>query len=285
MRARAKINLYLDVLSKREDSYHELSTIMQSLAIYDGIYIKKIYKPNYLKLVSNLSWLPCDERNLVHQAASYMIKRFDVKEGIFIELKKMIPASAGLGGGSADCAATLVGIRNLFNLPIKDSELVEIGARFGADVPFCLMRGCCLATGIGEKLQRLPSMPHAYVLLVRPPVAVSTPEVFRDFSIDNKSRPTDLDELIKSIGDKNLKGVTNNLYNALEENVCKKYPIISAVKAKLIKHGAAGALMSGSGPTVFGIFERRNAGFAAMHSIKSAYPEFSEVFLTTFYNV
>jgi len=289
MKARAKINLYLDVLARRDDGYHDLIMIMQSLALYDSIFIKKVHKPNYLKLVTNLPWLPCDERNLAHKAASYLIKRFNISDGIFIELHKVIPASAGLGGGSADCAAVLVGMRNLFDLPMSNDDLIEIGLQFGADVPFCVKRGCALAEGIGDRLTALPPAPAAHVLLVRPPVPVSTAEIFRSYAKDdaahNKSeRHGDVNELQKSISRNDFHTMASQLYNALEPITAKKHPIILDIKSELIQLGAAGAMMSGSGPTVFGLFDNFAQADAAKGAIKEAHPNFTEVFLTKFYN-
>jgi len=283
LRARAKINLFLDILGKREDGYHELVTIMQSLMLYDGLHVKKIHKPGYLKMICNLPWLPCDEKNLAYRAAQYMIGQYGISEGVFLELRKAIPASAGLGGGSADCAAALVGMRNLFGLPVSNAELIEIGAKFGADVPFCLMRGTVLAQGIGERLTRLPPAPFSYVVLVKPPIAVSTAEIFRTYRHEDKPPAPDIMIMQNSIRNQDYDSMAANMYNALEHVTIARHPIIAEIKGELLDLGADGAMMSGSGPTVFGIFDTRQKALAAMRAMKAAYPDYNEIFLTRFY--
>lgn len=254
MYARAKINLALNILEKRKDNYHEIETIMHSLAFYDAINIKKVNKDDYgIKIVSNALWLPTDSRNLVYQAADYLINRFDIKTGIFIDIKKNIPSSAGLAGGSSDCAATLIGIRNLFELPIQNSELIKIGVKFGADVPFCIFRGCALAKGIGEKLNRIPSLPYVHIALITPPVLCSTKEIFSKFSKTKNS--SDIEKLIFYINKKDIFGICKNLGNDLEDITIKKAPLILKIKNFLDKNGALKSLMTGSGPTVFAIFK------------------------------
>ena len=177
LRARAKINITLDAIRKMENGYHELEMIMQTVNLCDNLHIKKT-NTGKVELKSNLVWLPCDSRNLVYRAAEYMRETYNIKEGIEIELVKNIPVAAGLAGGSSDCAATLVGINNLFRLNISQEELMKIGKSFGADVPYCILRGTALAEGIGEKLTVLPNFPNCYVLLAKPPISVSTASVF-----------------------------------------------------------------------------------------------------------
>lgn len=166
LRARAKINITLDAIRKMENGYHELEMIMQTVNLCDNLHIKKT-NTGKVELKSNLVWLPCDSRNLVYRAAEYMRETYNIKEGIEIELVKNIPVAAGLAGGSSDCAATLVGINNLFRLNISQEELMKIGKSFGADVPYCILRGTALAEGIGEKLTVLPNFPNCYVLLAK----------------------------------------------------------------------------------------------------------------------
>jgi len=281
VKARAKINLSLDITGKREDGYHEISTVMQTVALHDAMHIKKIYKPDYhLKVVSNLAWLPDDERNLAYRAAKYLKDRFDIAEGIFINIEKVIPASAGLGGGSADCAAALLGIRNLFKLPLTDDELCELSVQFGADVPFCVMRGCAHATGIGEILQPLPQLPYMHIVLAKPPVIVSTEEVFRDFDIDTVTKRPDTQGLIDGIENRDLSEICAGMANVLESVTAKKHPIINDLKAFLMDKGAEVAMMTGSGPTVFGIFNGRKAAEEAAKALKKAYRNFNDIFVT-----
>jgi len=281
VKGRAKINFALDITGKRADGYHEVSTVMQSLALYDGLYIKKIRKPDYfVKVVSNIPWLPGDERNLAYRAAKYLQNRFAIKEGIFIEINKAIPASAGLAGGSVDCAAALVGIRNLFGLPLSNDDLCRLSVQFGADVPFCVMGGCAHATGIGEVLTPLPPVPHMYIVLVRPPVIVSTTDVFRDFNLAAVANRPDIEQIIHSIRAGDLKGICDSMGNVLESVTAKKYPVIDELKGFLAKRDALSAMMTGSGPTVFGIFAGRAAAVNAARALKAEYPQFDEIFVT-----
>ena len=287
VKARAKINLAIDVLGKREDGYHDLHMVMQSLSLYDDVVIKKIFKEDYLKIVSNLSWLPDDDRNIVYRVAAYMAKTFNLPTGIFIEMNKRIPVSAGLGGGSADCAATLFGIRTLFSLPLTDSDLMEIGAKFGADVPFCVMRGTAEAKGVGEILRKLPPLPHAYVLLVKPPVIISTADVFKKFKFDgneNAKRPN-IDELIMRINNRRPIGeIAGAMGNVLELVTAQEYPVIEEIKRLLMEQGAVGSLMSGSGATVFGLFFSKETMKKAASAVRSAFPNIRDVILTDFYD-
>jgi 4-diphosphocytidyl-2-C-methyl-D-erythritol kinase len=280
IKARAKINLSLDITGKREDGYHEISTIMQTLSLHDSLHIKKIYKPDYLKVVSNLPWLPDDERNLAYLAAKYLKDRFNIAEGIFINIEKAIPASAGLAGGSADCAAALLGIRNLFALPLDDEELGRLSLQFGADVPFCVMRGCAHATGIGEVLEPLGPLPYMHIVLAKPTVIVSTGEVFQNFDIANMGKRPDTQRILHGIANRDLTEICAGMANVLESVTAKRHPIIGELKDFLIEQGAKAAMMTGSGPTVFGIFAGRKAAEEAAKALKSTYRGFSNIFVT-----
>ena len=280
IKGRAKINLALDIVGKRDDGYHQLSTIMQTMTLCDSLLIKKIQKPDYLKVISNLPWLPNDQRNLAWQAARYLIDRFAIPDGIFISINKAIPASAGLGGGSADCAATLLGIRNLFGLPISNEEIKELSVRFGADVPFCVMQGCAHAGGIGEELSPLPPLPPMYVLLVKPNVIVSTEDVFKRYDPEKVAARPDVDKVIHNIHKGNLAGICENIANVLESVSAVRYPIIDDIKAVMTENGALTAMMTGSGPTVFGIFKTRKAARGAADAVKATYPRINEIFVT-----
>jgi 4-diphosphocytidyl-2-C-methyl-D-erythritol kinase len=280
IKARAKINLALDIEKKRPDGYHEVATIMHSVSLFDNLYVKKVYKPDYLKLVSNLPWLPTDEKNLAYAAAKYLKEQYAIDVGIFMNLTKAIPVSAGLGGGSANCAAALKAVTKLFGLPLKDEDLIELGAKFGADVPFCVKGGAALATGFGEKLQTLKKMPFCYILLVKPPIIVSTEEIFTNFDISKVDKRPDIEQMVHHLQSRNLKGIAAGAINVLESVTAVRNPVINAIKEDLMELGALGAAMSGSGPTVFGIFDQRKRSDAAFEAIKSKYPEFNEIFLT-----
>ena len=284
VKARAKINLSLDITGVREDGYHEISTVMQTLALHDTLHIKKIYKPEYLKVVSNLHWLPDDERNLAYRAAKYLKDRFAIDDGIFINIEKVIPASAGLAGGSADCAATLLGIRNLYSLPLEDDELRDLSVQFGADVPFCVMRGCAHATGIGEVLEPLPPLPYMHIALVKPPVIVSTEEVFRNFDLAAVRERPDTQRVIYGIANSNLEEICAGMANVLQSVTARQHPIINELEDFLIERGAMQAMMTGSGPTVFGIFTSRKAAQEAAKALFKTYKEFDEIFVTRLIN-
>jgi len=280
-RAKAKINLSLDILGKREiDGYHDVSTIMQTISLLDILHIKKVYKPDYLKMITNMGWLPTDERNLAYQAAAYLKSKFAIETGIFIELHKQIPASAGMGGGSADCAAVLRGVRNLFKLPLDDEDLIELGAKFGADVPFCVMGGTAHATGIGEKLQSIPRLPFCHIVVIKPPAIVSTQEVFAEFDIKRVKKRPDIEKVLHCFHKQDLSGIAKNMANVLESVTETKHPIITDIKEFLMEQGALGAMMTGSGPTVFAIFISKRDATNAINRAKERYLDINEIFLT-----
>jgi 4-diphosphocytidyl-2-C-methyl-D-erythritol kinase len=283
VKARAKINVALDVVGKRADGYHELKTVMQTLYLHDVVTIKKVRKENYLKLSCSKDWLPTDERNLAYRAADYMLKTYGLDSGVYIELEKNIPVAAGLAGGSSDCAAVLVGMRNLYNLPLSLNDLAETGVRFGADVPYCVKRGTMLAEGIGERLTRLPPFPDAHVLLVKPPVSVSTAEVFGEYVLEN--RRIEFDGLLKFIAEKNLCGICSMMENALESVTARKFGIITDIKETMAQNGALGCLMSGSGPTVFGLFDGTEDVRKAANAVRARFPEIKDIIPTRIFNV
>lgn len=283
LRARAKINITLDAISKMENGYHQLEMIMQTVNLCDNVNIKKTNTGD-IQLKSNLVWLPCDSRNLVYRAAEYMKNTYNIKEGLEIELVKNIPVAAGLAGGSSDCAATLVGINNLFRLNISQEELMKIGKDFGADVPYCILRGTALAQGIGEKLTVLPNFPNCYVLLAKPPISVSTGAVFGALNLEKVKKHPHTSTIIEYIEKGNLQGVADNMVNVLESVTCVKYPVIEEIKKTMLENGALGSMMSGSGPTVFGLFTSYKEGIHALKLIKQKFRT-KEVYLTTVFNV
>ncbi|MCL2855092.1 MAG: 4-(cytidine 5'-diphospho)-2-C-methyl-D-erythritol kinase [Defluviitaleaceae bacterium] len=283
IKARAKINLALDVLGKRDDGYHDISSVMQTVSLCDTLQIKKIYKPNYgLKLATNVTWLAVDERNLVYRTAAYLKEVFAIETGIFIHIAKEIPTSAGLGGGSADCAATLLGMRKLFKLPLSDDDLMDLAVKFGADVPFCVHGGTAHAMGIGEKLKSLPNPPFAQVLIVKPPVIVSTGEVFAGFTMDKPTTRPDIDKIIHHINQGDLEGMCNEMGNVLEAVTIPLNPQIADIKRVLMAQGAMGAMMTGSGATVFGIFEKHHQMEQVAKAVKATFADIKEIFLTKF---
>lgn len=283
LKARAKINLTLDVTGKREDNYHILEMIMQTISLYDKVYVKKIDKP-VLRLKSNLDWLPVDERNLAYMAAKLLKEEFQIKQGIFIELDKRIPVAAGLAGGSTDCAAVLIAVNRLFRLGLSKEELMKYGLRLGADVPYCIMRGTVLAQGIGEVLTPLSQQcPFCYVVLVKLPISVSTAFVYKNLSLQSiQSRPNTA-KMIQSIENGDLEGVCNYLCNVLETVTISHYPEINKVKKRLLQLGAKGSLMSGSGPTVFGLFKEKETAQKAVLQLKEELKIKDIIFTTIFH--
>lgn len=282
LNARAKINITLDVIRKREDGYHDLSMIMQTINLCDNITITTTDNNN-IELTSNFSWLPCDERNLIYKAAALMKEKYSIKKGLKIHLTKNIPVAAGMAGGSSDCAATLIGIRNLFKIKADDSELMKLGKTLGADVPYCILRGTALAEGIGEKLTQLPPFPDSIVLIAKPPINVSTATVFGNFNINNVEKHPDNNKMIELIKNKDLNGICENMCNVLESVTIKNYPIIADIKKAMLDNGAIGSLMSGSGPTVFGFYENYEKALSALKSIRSLY-KLKEIYITTIFN-
>ena len=253
LKARAKINLGLDVLRKREDGYHDVRMVMQTIGIYDRLIITRIPEED-IRIKSNLFFLPVNENNLIYKAAKLLKDRFGFAGGVEIDLNKFIPVSAGLAGGSTDAASTLFGINRLFDLGLSTKDLMELGVSIGADVPYCVMRGTALAEGIGEKLTALPPLPRCWILIAKPPINVSTKLVYESLDMNGVDRHPDMDGLIDAIERQDINGVCSLMGNVLENVTVPLYPVIESIKNDMMDNGAINAMMSGSGPTVFGIF-------------------------------
>ena len=255
LKAMAKINLGLDVLGKREDGYHEVRMIMQTIRMYDILDIRKPRRPGIV-LTTNLPFIPTDQRNLVYKAAQMLMEEFDVEEGLSIKLRKFIPVAAGMAGGSSDAAAAFVGVNRMFHLGLTEEQLMERAVKVGADVPYCIMRGTALAEGIGEKLTRLPRVPHCYVLGGKPGVNVSTKTAYENLKLDDPAvvHP-DIDGMVTAVRNGDLDGMISRMGNVFEPGIISKYPVIQEIKDLMESNGARKAMMSGSGPTVFGIFD------------------------------
>lgn len=256
LRALAKINLGLDILRKREDGYHEVRMIMQTIQMYDVLKMKKVKKPG-ISLSVNYPYIPSDERNLVYKAAKLLMDEFQVKEGVDICLEKFIPVAAGMAGGSSDAAAAMVGINRLFKLGLSERELMDRAVNIGADVPYCIMRGTALAKGIGEKLTRIAQIPDCFVLIGKPGISVSTKMAYESLQLDKISSHPDIDGMIRDIENGDLLTMTEKMGNVFEPGIIEKYPVIGEIKDLMEDNGALKAMMSGSGPTVFGIFDDR----------------------------
>lgn len=262
LRAFAKINLGLDILRKREDGYHEVRMIMQTIQMYDVLEMKKVKKPG-ISLSVNYPYIPSDERNLVYKAAKLLMDEFQVKEGVDIRLEKFIPVAAGMAGGSSDTAAAMVGINHLFKLGLSEKDLMDRAVNIGADVPYCIMRGTALAEGIGEKLTRIAQVPDCYVLIGKPGIGVSTKTAYESLQLDKIQSHPDIDGMIRDIENGNLLAMTDKMGNVFESGIIGKYPVIGEIKDLMEANGALKAMMSGSGPTVFGIFDDREKMEAA----------------------
>lgn len=256
LRALAKINLGLDILRKREDGYHEVRMIMQTIQMYDVLKMKKVKKPG-ISLSVNYPYIPSDERNLVYKAAKLLMDEFQVKEGVDICLEKFIPVAAGMAGGSSDAAAAMVGINRLFKLGLSERELMDRAVNIGADVPYCIMRGTALAEGIGEKLTRIAQIPDCFVLIGKQGISVSTKMAYESLQLDKISSHPDIDGMIRDIENGDLLTMTEKMGNVFEPGIIEKYPVIGEIKDLMEDNGALKAMMSGSGPTVFGIFDDR----------------------------
>ena len=262
LRAFAKINLGLDILRKREDGYHEVRMIMQTIQMYDVLEMKKVKKPG-ISLSVNYPYIPSDERNLVYKAAKLLMDEFQVKEGVDIRLEKFIPVAAGMAGGSSDAAAAMVGINHLFKLGLSEKDLMDRAVNIGADVPYCIMRGTALAEGIGEKLTRIAQVPDCYVLIGKPGIGVSTKTAYESLQLDKIQSHPDIDGMIRDIENGDLLAMTDKMGNVFESGIIGKYPVIGEIKDLMEANGALKAMMSGSGPTVFGIFDDREKMEAA----------------------
>lgn len=253
LKARAKVNLGLDVLRRREDGYHQVKMIMQSIGIYDVVIIKKLNDPSII-IKTNVNYLPTNENNLMHKAAKLLLDEFNIKQGVIIELEKYIPVAAGMAGGSTDAAATMIGINKLFDLGLSDEELMIRGVKIGADVPFCIMGGTVLAEGIGEELTKLKAFNWNHIIVAKPAINVSTKYVYENLKLDENTKHPDIDGMIKDIENEDVYGMCSKMGNVLEDVTVKQYDEIAKIKNKMIALGAINSLMSGSGPTVFGVF-------------------------------
>lgn len=280
LKAYGKINLGLDVVRRLENGYHEVRMIMQSVELADTVTVKQLSEDRIVVRTDREN-LPCDERNLAYKAAKLMKESYSIRDGVEIFLEKHIPMAAGMAGGSADCAAVLKGMNELFDLGLKLEELQKIGVKLGADVPYCLMGGCALSEGIGEILTALKNPPSCVLLLAKPEIDVSTKYVYENLRLDMLERHPDIDGMIRDIEEGNLEKLCGKLENVLESVTGKEYPVIGEIERVMKEAGALAGIMSGSGPTVFGIFKEKESAETAMDRIKGQNLA-KEVFLSKF---
>ena len=268
MKALAKVNLGLDVIRRREDGYHEVKMIMQTVRLYDRIILEKTQKG--ISMETNLSFLPVNEQNIAYRAAKMLMDEFHIQSGLHIKIDKHIPVAAGMAGGSTDGAAVLYGVNKIFELGLTKRQLMERGVKLGADVPYCIMRGTVLSEGIGEILTPVSSLPDCHILIAKPPVSVSTKHVYENLKLDKIEKHPDIDGMVEALRIEDLHGVTQRMENVLETVTIPEHPEIQQIKEMMIKEGALNALMSGSGPTVFGIFDDREKGMRARDLLRKS---------------
>jgi len=251
----AKINLSIDVVGEREDGYHEVRMIMQSIGLYDVINLNK--RNSGIKLYCKDPYVPCDDRNIVYKALDLIRKKYDVPYGMEIDIDKKIPVAAGLAGGSTNGASAIIGANEIWNLNMSYDDMLSVAKQVGADVSFCIKGGTALAEGIGEKITELPSLGNTYIVLASPNISVSTKEVYNNLKMDEIVARPDIDRMVKAINEGNIKYIGGNMINVLETVTIRKYPIIQEIKRIMVEFGALGSIMSGSGPSVFGLFAHK----------------------------
>ena len=278
-RSYAKINLTLDVLGKREDGYQEVEMIMQTLGLFDLVITDRTKFG--ISISTNLRYLPRNEKNIAYKAAKLFFEETGIRGGVKMIIHKNIPVAAGLAGGSGNGAAVLVSLNMLYNAGLSPEELCGLGARLGADVPYCIMGGTRLSRGIGEVLTPLPAPDPMTVLLVKPPVSVSTAEIYKAIDSAEIKRRPDTEAMAAALAKNDVRGICGNLCNVMENVTEKLHPDIGRIKAKMIKDGAVGALMSGSGPTVFGIFDDYGAAYRSAEGFARRY---KDTYITSTYN-
>ena len=283
LKAYGKINIGLDVIRKREDGYHDLDMIMQTVGVYDDVIISREdgAQTYEIEVSTDADILPNDKGNLAFMAAKVLMEAYDIKSKVKIHINKRIPIAGGMSGGSADCATVLRGVNQLFQLGLTDEQLQEYGVKLGADVPYCIVGGTKRAQGIGEILTDLPTPPKCYVIIAKPDAFVSTKFVYSHIRPAQIENHPDIDGIIESIKAGDLYGMCEKIANVMEDVTIPEYPIIQKVKDILKSNGAVNALMSGSGPTVFGIYDDEEKAKQSMDALSGK--EFvSQLYLTKF---
>lgn len=283
LQAYGKINLGLDVLWKREDGYHEVKMIMQTVKLHDTLFFESV-EEDVIILSTNADGLPVNEDNLIYRACQMLKTEYKITDGIRIFLDKQLPVAAGMAGGSADAAAALIGMNRIFDIGLSKDKLMEYGVKLGADVPYCIMQGTALSEGIGEKLTVVSPMPECVLLLAKPPIDVSTKMVYENLHANELSRHPDIDGIIEALSHQDLQGITDRMENVLETVTVTRYPVISEIKNCMTEMGAMQSLMSGSGPTVFGIFTEKETAEKAAEEIRNRKLA-DEIFVTQPYNI
>ena len=282
LKAYGKINLGLDVIRKRPDGYHDLDMIMQMVDVYDDIVITK-NKTGKIEVKTDTAVLSNGKDNLAYMAAKMLMDEFKIKDGVNIYINKRIPIAGGMAGGSSDCATTLMGINQLFELGLSKEELMEIGVTLGADVPYCVLGGTAIARGIGEVLTPLPAPADCHVIIAKPPVSVSTAYVYGHIKPLEITKRPDIEAMAQSIKDGDLKKMASLIYNVMEDVTVGEYPIISEIKQVMLDNGALNSIMSGSGPTVFGLFDDKEKAQQCVKTLEEKGLT-QQLYLTKFHN-
>ncbi|MCD7724619.1 MAG: 4-(cytidine 5'-diphospho)-2-C-methyl-D-erythritol kinase [Clostridiales bacterium] len=281
-RAYGKINIGLDVLGRRENGYHEVRMIMQTVDIYDDLEMERTAQPG-IRIQTDHQALPAGRDNLIYKAAELLMRDKGIAEGVEITLTKRIPIAAGMAGGSADAAAVMRGLNRLFDMGYRTEELQKLGVRLGADIPYCIVGGTMLSEGIGEILSPLPAPPMCYLAVAKPDIDVSTKFVYENLHADSLTWHPDIDGMADAIRAGNLQGMTERMGNVLEMVTARFYPIIEEIKELMRREGAMNALMSGSGPTVFGVYTNQEQAKRAVWRIEREGLA-KQVFAATFCN-
>lgn len=286
-KARAKINLGLDVCRRLENGYHEVKMVMQTVDIYDELSFRKRENSDIVLLVNSGDDLGKLEDNLIYKAARLMQEHYCLEQGVEISLKKNIPVAAGMAGGSTDAAATMLAMNEMFALGKDKKELMELALPLGADIPFCIMGGTALAEGIGEKLTPLPTPPDAALVVVKPPIMVSTKKVYQSLDLGGVEKHPDIDGMVEAIRDGDLKGIAQRMENVMETVTEVEFPIITDIKRMMTGNGAMNAMMSGSGPSIFGVFTNETTAADTAEYVKRTLQQReinAQIYVTTFYN-
>lgn len=286
-KARAKINLGLDVCRRLENGYHEVKMIMQTVDIYDELILTKRQEPDIILIVNSVDDLGKPEDNLIYKAVKRMREHYGIAQGIEIRLKKNIPVAAGMAGGSTDAAGVMLAMNELFGLNRSKKELMTLALPLGADIPFCIMGGTALAEGIGEKLTPLPAPPCAKLVVVKPPIMVPTGKVYQSLDLNGLKTHPDIDGMTAALADGDLDGIVRRMENVMETVTEMEFPIITDIKNMLTGNGALGAMMSGSGPSIFGVFTDTAMAEAAAQYVDRTLRQkeiCAQIYVTTFYN-
>lgn len=265
-KAPAKINLTLDVLYKRSDQYHEVEMVMTTIDLADRLELIEM-QTDQIVIESESKYVPNDERNLAYQAAELIKRSYNITKGIKIIIDKQIPVAAGLAGGSSDAAATLRGLNRLWSLNISTHELATLGAQIGSDVSFCVYNATAIARGRGEKIMTLPAPPACWVVLAKPTIGVSTPSVYQHLDLSNIDHPN-TEQMIKAIQTNNYQQMIDHLGNVLESVTLQQYSEVGQIKTLMESSGADAVLMSGSGPTVYGLTRQESRADRIYNSLR-----------------